>query len=472
MPAINSCCNKGMSAVRIVMALWAGFFLVLGPLHTPGDGDLYWQQWLGDVILRTHQLPVALGSETFTSVGAHWVPHEWLFSTLVALAAQHEASFLLAILVSAIPALILVSIYLRSRATAGPEAIAVVLLLCGLALVEWFGIRAQVLGWACIAALFYCLERRDRWYYAAIPVVVIWANLHASVMVAPVIILARIAGAAMGHGWRGMRDNRDVRILLPVVLATFCTPLGWHLPIYAFTLIGSPIRHFIQEWQSPGLGDASFVFGALPLAVLAVSGGGRSLARNGTEVVPAAVLFIAMFFASRNVPLFAIAVAPLAARAVDLRSGTLLALGKCLQAMEAFALTAICIAILLSGILLLWDQRVSPPRLPIAAIESASADHSDRRVFCEDFAWCSVALLYPRLRVFIDGRCDPYPVNVWRSYIATINVSDSWDETLQRYRIDTVIVARSSRFARALASDASWRRSFEDAAYAVYTRAT
>ena len=79
-----------MSAVRIVMVLWGGLFLVLGPLLPPGDGDLWWQRWLGDLILRTHHLPSALGPETFTSAGVPWVPQEWLLSIVVALAMDRE----------------------------------------------------------------------------------------------------------------------------------------------------------------------------------------------------------------------------------------------------------------------------------------------------------------------------------------------------------------------------------------------
>ena len=96
----------------------------------------------------------------------------------------------------AIPIGILVSIYFRSRRSASPEAIAAVLLFTGVALVASFGIRAQVLGWGCFAAFLLCLERRDRWAYAAVPIVVLWANVHASVILAPAYLLLRLSGQA------------------------------------------------------------------------------------------------------------------------------------------------------------------------------------------------------------------------------------------------------------------------------------
>jgi hypothetical protein len=45
-----------------------------------GYGDLAWQRWIGEAIIRSHRIPTALGDETFTAAGAPWVPQEWLFA--------------------------------------------------------------------------------------------------------------------------------------------------------------------------------------------------------------------------------------------------------------------------------------------------------------------------------------------------------------------------------------------------------
>jgi hypothetical protein len=460
-----------MSALRIAIVFWSGFFLALGPLRSAGDGDIFWQRWLGDLVLRTHHIPMTLGSETFTSTGSAWIPQEWVFSVLVALATDRGAFALLALVVSAVPATILVSVYLRSRTTAKPEAIAIALFLCGLALAESFGIRAQVLGWGCLAAFLSCIERRDRWYYASIPITVVWANLHASAFIAPAILLARLAGTVTDGGGAALKRSRDLRSVGLVVLATLCTPFGWHLPVYAFTLIESPIRHFIVEWQPPRFTDPSFL-GALALAAFAGITAARTFRRDKQHLIPAAMLFVMALSAGRNVPLFAIAVAPLAARGVPDVRGMLTRFGKSLQAMEAFALTPIAAVVVSCALLLSWSQRHEPPRLPVAAIAALSATHHERRIFCENFAWCSIALQYPRFSVFIDGRCDPYPLGVWQSYVATAASRRSWTETLKRYRVNAVVASRIGRLGSALAADRSWRLAFEDARYVVYTRAT
>jgi hypothetical protein len=418
--------------------------------------------------LRSHALPTALGPETFTSAGAAWVPQEWLFSVLVALASDHHLFFLLSFAVCAIPLGVLSTIYWRSREAASPEATGVALLLCGVAFLESFGLRAQVLGWAGLATFMYFLERRDRWYYAAFPTAIAWANLHASIAIAPPIVLARLAGTFAAGGLRAVGRSRDLAMLPATLLALFCTPLGLRLPLYAATLSRSPIRHFIQEWQPVGLHDMSFTFGALPLALFIACAGREMFRRHAVLLFPSAMVFGATLFAGRNIALFAIVAAPLAARAVDALAPRIHALDARVRDLAPAALVAIFIAIAVSAVALIYDQRTEPPRLPVAAMASLAQDRATHRLLCENFTWCSVALQYPNVRVFMDGRCDPYPLQVWKRYIATITLGKSWARRLSEDQVDSVIAQRGSRLAAALASRAGWKSSFEDASFVVY----
>ena len=74
----------------------------------------------------------------------------------------------------------------------------------GFSMVESYGVRAQVLAWPLAAALVYllrCASPRLQWF--AVPLVALWANLHASAMLAPVILAfsdARHGDGAAGPG--------------------------------------------------------------------------------------------------------------------------------------------------------------------------------------------------------------------------------------------------------------------------------
>ncbi|MFY9709909.1 MAG: hypothetical protein WBD57_10685 [Candidatus Cybelea sp.] len=409
-----------------------------------------------------------MGSETFTAAGAPWVPQEWLFSVLVAFTTDHHLFLLFAILVSAMPPLALWLVFTRSRDDALP-ATGIALAFCGFALAASFGVRAQVLGWAFFAALLLLLERRDRWYWAAIPLTIAWANIHASAAVVPVIVLARLVAVASEGGLRAVRTSRDLLLLPAVLLALVCTPLGLRLPIYALTLAHSPIRHYILEWQPSGLGDFAFMYGAVPLAIGILFGGRAALLGRRLQSFPAALLFAAALFAGRNVPLFAIAAAPLFAFALTSRLPLLSRLNERMKELEPVALVAVVAMIGASAWLQHQRQQQDPPRLPLAAIASVASDGADHRVLCENFTWCSVALGYPRLRVFIDGRCDPYPLNVWQQYMATIS-GKSPNAALRRYDVDRVIATRGSTVAKQLTADSAWRVAFTDRNYVVFRR--
>jgi hypothetical protein len=459
-----------VSAIRIVMVLWGGLFFVLGPMLPTRDGDLWWLRWLGELILRTHRLPTTLGPETFTSAGAPWVPQEWLLGVLVALSMNHGWFTLLSLAVAAIPIGIMSSIYLRSRESAAPEAVAIVLIFTGFALAASFGIRAQVLGWGCFAAFLLFLQRKDVWYYAVIPIVALWANVHASAMLAPVFLAARIVGSVADRGPRELITNRDVWILPLVAVALLCTPLGWHLPAYAAMLATSPIRQYIQEWQPVTMWDPAFAFGAFPLALLIAVGGLRAVSRNKTEALPIGMLLAAALLAQRNIPIFAIAAAPLASQMLSARFPTVRNLSARTAGLERFAIVSACFAFAISGLLFMIVQRRSPPTVLTQTLSKLAADGTQRRLFCENFNTCSVALQYKSIHVFMDGRCDPYPIDIWHRYIATIRVEPAWKRTLQRYDVDVLLASPGSPFERAVSADAAWRAAFRDQTFVLYER--
>ena len=387
---------------------------------------------------------------------------------VVATTMRHHLLLALSMAMAAVPVAILASIYFRSRERANSVAIAVVLLCTGIALVASFGIRAQVLGWGCFAAFLACIERRDRWAYAAVPIIVLWANVHASVLLAPAFLLLRVIGRAADGGISAAVKSRDVRILALTLPAVLCTPLGWQLPVYAVTLATSPIRQFIQEWQPVTVHDAEFMLGGLPLAALAAAAIIRNGRRDLDEALPIAALLVAMLLAVRNVPIFAIAAAPLAARGLDAVFPSLRRFEGRVAEMERFALVTVSIAIIASTLLLARIAREQPPRTPFAAIASLGQNGDRRRLFCENFYACSAALNYPSIRLFMDGRADPYPLRVWKSYISVIRTEPSWRRILRAYDVDSILATRGSPLATALAKDTDWKISFSDGAFVVF----
>ena len=436
-------------AVVLVLAALAGMNATAAVMLPPVDGDLGWQRWLGTQILHGG-LPHALGAESFAAAGSHWIPQEWLFCALLMLAATHGLSALFALAVGACTVLALGCVAARSaRYGAQPVAIAFVLIFVDVAMMPSFGVRVQVVGWALLAAFLLALELPAGQRWTAIVVAAVWADWHASAVLAPALAACAAAGSALERD--RVAALRDALLTVGCAAAVCATPLGTALPLYALTLARSPIRHWINEWQRTSFTDPGFLMGVLPVLVLAALAAARAPRRSLAIAVPFSYL---AFAATRNVPLAAIAFAPFAAVALSRLIPSLASLGA--RASRTAALVAPALAFtVLAAATATAAQRAHDTR-PLRAITELARLPGAHRLLCEDFAWCGPALETGRIAVFLDGRADPFPLAVWREYDAVIHVRPQWRSILRRHDVNALLVARGERLDRA-ARTAGWR---------------
>ncbi len=323
-----------------------------------------------------------------------------------------------------------------------------------------FGIRAQVFAWPAFCALLWMLDRRGRAIFWSFPLVAVWANVHASAMIAIPIVWIDAIAAVLREGWCA-ETRRRIALALAVPFATLATPLGVRLPAYAVALLNSPIRHSIKEWQPIAWHHDFFWYGGMPLLALAVLGA-RTLARERPrDLAWAAMLAAAAASAVRNVSLLGFTLVPLSARALDLVLARVswwppAPLRTPGTRRFAFWTTAIAAAAVAAATL-----REAPARgtfvPPVYTFEQISALPGEHRVFCYDFAICSIGLDYPNVRVFLDGRADPYPVSVWNDFNLVREARPGWQARLDAYDVDVTIVKRYDALDRAMARDARWR---------------
>ena len=461
--------------IALALALLFGARFAASALDYPlKDGDVAWQAWLGERILATGALPSALGPETFSAAGAPWVPQEWLLSLLVAATQPHGTFAMLAMAIAALAAAAIALVAARSQTLgASTLAIGATSLCAGIAMMQSFGVRAQVGGWFCLALFLALLEIDSAWALAAILVAVLWANVHASVLMAPLIAAVWTLGALLDS--KRISDGdvlRGIVVTIGSALATCASPLGYHLPVYAIALVNSPIRQAIVEWRPTGLGDLAFAGGVLPLAIAALVLGLRGVRLPWRALLPFFAGFVASLAAVRYLPIAAILMAP--ATAVLLtpvlpdrwRIVTLLR--------DPFVAGTAGVATLCAAIFLGATARdaVAAPELPGNAIAMATTLPGTRHLYCEDFAWCSLALSQPSLRTFVDGRCDPFPPRVWNAYLDIEHTSNGWRYDLDYYGIDTVLARRDRPLAQALAQRPGWHLVWSDARYALLARHT
>jgi hypothetical protein len=460
----------------LVIGVFAARFFATAIAFPSGDGDLAWQRWLGAVIVRSHAIPRTLGNETFSASGAPWLPQEWLFS-LAANAARDGLAWDLfagAVALCAVAALAL-GARRAERLGASPRAVALCTALGGIALFDSFGVRAQVVAWPLMALYLLLLDLEGPWGFAAIAVAVVWSNLHASAMLAPIVAAVYAVGAVCRARGFDARARRTTIVAVASLAAICCNPFGWHLPAYAIGLVDNPIKAFINEWRVTDLDDTSFAFGTLPLLVAAMLVcGGRGRTRLADLFVLAAFAFLVLG-AARNVALFGIVAFPIVAAALTRSFAAFGAAPERERTANArskiafvLPLTAIACALIV-GIQLV---RHAPPATTLAdaPLRTLARMPGPHRLFCADFSWCGLAVGLPNVRVFLDGRADPYPQAVWDDFGTVARVSSAWRATLDRRGIDAMIVSRDTALDQAIADTPGWRAQYRDHDYRLWVR--
>jgi hypothetical protein len=462
-----------MKYAYLVVAVFAARLFATAIAFPQADGDLAWQRWLGATILRTGSIPRTLGSETFSSPGATWIPQEWLFSLAAATArGALWPVFAGAVALCAVAAL-LISARCAQRRGASPLAVALGTGLAAIALLESFGVRAQVVAWPLVVGFLALLDVEGPGAYAAIAVAALWSNLHASAMLAPVLAAIAAGGTSLDDGF-SVRARRTAVIAVASLGAICCNPFGVGLPLYAIDLFASPFKMMITEWKRTDIGDPSFGFGSLPLLLCAAAFGVRGAGKWRDRLLLIAVAVL-MFSAARNVGIFALAIMPIVAAALT-RDVPFLAvpraepetqldrtMGRLIPAFSALLAVGVCAGLLRS------PERVNDnaPGHALAALRALPGSH---RVFCADFAWCSFVLEQGTGRVFLDGRADPYPQTVWNDFATVVRLQPGWRARLDAREVDTVLVAGDAPLAQGLRLDPDWRVAYRDPKYELWRR--
>jgi hypothetical protein len=449
--------------VLLVAALFCAFLTGNHIAHPFIDGDLFWQRFLGAWVLSHHAIPATLGTDVFSAVGAPWTPQEWFFSIIVALTFQHALWVVMLMTGLAVLAALMLMALRAKRAGASMFSVMAVLLFAGICMEASFSARAQVWAWPLFAALLVALDEDGPGLWWAIPITIAWANVHASVMLAvPIVWLDAALYAwkryAGGDPLLGQREiNTRLLLCTAVPIAILCTPLGVRLPLYAFhTTFNSSIRVYINEWQPlRGLGLANAV-GLLPLAALSLYGATRVWKDRPRDAALPLLMIVWAVMAVRNIPLFAIAAAVPASLAIEAGEGWANPVDRLRHASMA-TLAALVVAVPLAGFI---GYRASPIFMlwpaPFGSMAKLAAQPGDQRLLCSEYSWCAMALGDKNVRIFLDGRADPYPRRVWDAYMTFTRMLPGWQRVLTDNDVNAVLAWRGGQVEAKMQKLAGW----------------
>jgi hypothetical protein len=345
------------------------------------------------------------------------------------------------------------------------------LIAAGLGVFAFFGlwqlliIRPQTFSLLLFAVLYAILEAADsrRWLLALPPLIMaLWANLHGGFPIGLILIGCYVLWAAWegwrGHGWGVLRDRRAWAFglcLAAAVVATCANPYGWKIYLYVRTTSMAAAGRHIDEWVPPSLDllvGKVWVLSVLLLLVLFALPRRRPTAREVILVL----CFLPLACGSvRMVTWWLLVCAPILAGLIadNLPRHALESAEPEPPSLAAAGLFAILL-LACAGAGIALSDRAAPL---VAAVRSMHRDESDLeevarrlpdhggRVFSR-FEWgeyLSWSLAPRGYTVFMDGRIEIFPDAVWQNYAAITKGRGDWEEILDLYRVDCLLLDRT-----------------------------
>jgi hypothetical protein len=438
---------------------------------------------LVDAVLST--APAAPGS-----VHGQWLSHVLLYA---AYALTGETGLRLA--VGLLAALVFGLVMAAGSALGGtPRAVALGALLASGVAANNLGLRAQVFSYVLFALVSLLLVWRHRYPRAlyGIPLVfAAWANLHGAFLTGLILIGLHAAHAALGAivarlkgqpaSWR---DPLSLLVVLALsVLATSLSPLGVGVYPYVWSIATySSSKTLIPEWQPTTI--QSYAGQAMAAGSLLI---GLVLWKTRRAVDRFDVLVLLVFGAlaltsQRQVVWWGLVAGPILARYASAlpTPGWLTPTQPDPSAQSStrggpnLILAAVLVAFALASPL--WRPALaaridgaSAERLyaPSGVVDAAATLPEGARLYVfQPWTGYVVWRLWPHQQSMVDARFETHPDAVWDDYLAIGAGRADWEQILERYQIEYLVLEAEQQgyLARLALRSGRWVQVYRDAA--------
>ena len=260
-------------------------------------------------------------------------------------------------------------------------------------------------------------------------------------------------------------------------------PYGWQLHLHIARYLNSPwILDHVQEFQSPHIrSEGMIVFALLLLAAVAlVPQAGRF------EALLVLVWGFLALRSARHVPFFAMVAAPVVASGAAAYWKQVAARAAGRSAVRVFwelarefggrPRVSLWLPLTAAVVLALAPAVTFPDAVfPVRAVEKnmtrlAPAAAMPRVLTSDQWADYLIYRLYPRQRVFFDGRSDFFGPAIGSDYRKLLAGEKPWRELLDRYHFDLALLPHDWALSTALDRESGWRLVYEDSTAVLYAR--
>ncbi|MEW6083823.1 MAG: hypothetical protein AB1607_04425 [Chloroflexota bacterium] len=454
------------------------------------DSDLGRHITLGNYMLENRIVPTRdLFSQTLS--GESRPPYEWL--SQVALALAHRllgldgVILLAAIIVSA--SILAVFQYSIHRNGMPLVALFVTLLATAATSLHWLP-RPHVITFLLLALWIHNLEEirvgRPVGIYIFPLIMLFWANLHGGFIFGFLALAAYIAGWLWDR-WRNQANGETVRKLLLVgvlsLAASIATPDLWRNWEAVLNNRSMFILSRTVETMPPDFSDPSIAPFAILLFLSAIFLLAHWRTISASHIFLLAGLGFMSFLMTRNIPLFAVASAPVLTELIakTLNKNTRwanfeqrFAVFSSPNSRYQFPIVLIALAIGFFSYQRSQNKPIfhfSPQVFPVSATNWLIKNPPEGNMFNE-FNWGGYLLYrtWPRDLVFVDSQSDFYGEPLMRDYETILLARNDAHDLLGKYYIDWIIISPQSPLAQNLASDSGWTIRYEDAVAIIIAR--
>jgi hypothetical protein len=496
-----------LTDLAVIMTL-VFLFTCMGGTHSMlGDGDTGWHIRTGQWILANHRIPHS-DMFSYTMPGTPWFAWEWVWD--VAFAVIYNCSGLGGVVMGSLVVLCFTMVLLFRLVRRKCNNVFVAFVVTTIAIagssLHWLArphLFTLLFGLIFFWMLDYTKEAmeagdnaRARRLLVAMPVLsILWTNMHAGFVLG--VMLVGCYGAGEAAAWILLPDGRPQhfsrawRFLLASAAcfaASLLNPYGIALHKHMFTFLHDSysFEHII-EYQSVSFHSAMAWTWELMMLMSAVAAF-REMQRKQFGYAIMVILWGHLgLLAGRNVPIFMLMAAPIAARSVgELLSmvqqapvadwvknvtgsfGRLAAEVDQTDRIPRIHLTSVFALALVTAIIYApkppekFRPEYDPNRYPAKALAWLGGPGIKNRIFTDD-EWGDYLLytMYPT-KVYIDGRSDMYGDKFCLNFIDIVNVKYDWELSLAKYGVDTILLPTGTALAGALKESHNWRVVYDD----------
>lgn len=488
---------------------------IFASTHPIRPHDFWWHMAVGREIVQTGSIPTVdvysytMPGEPYASYQMFWLM-EVLFYLVYSLGGPALIVFAHSLVITATYGLV---IWLGWRRSGSWRLAAFAgLFAAALGMFDW-NVRPQAITFLLGAVFLVAMQvgpgRRGLAWVLVFPLgMALWANSHGTFplgllliglwlldeawqrllpLAEPVLpVLGRKIKAWFNQGLNG--PGRGVLVaalaLALALLACLLNPRGLGILDYVLTLTGNPaVQKLVTEWAPPSfdsLGGGLFLGGLLLSALILAISPRRPSPRDLLAFLAFAALGLKT---SRGVIWYGLVMAPVLADHLGAIAGRMGLVSPTANASGSRALNRFFVGVLLfmACMSLPWFKSVLPlpeekagvisAETPIAATQYLLDEKLPAPIFHDmSFGSYLIWAAQPDYPVFVDGRIELYPLEIWQDYMAISSAQPGWEEKVLGYGVQTLFLSPVEQAGLAAAAQDSplWQMVYRDAAAVIF----